>query len=71
MSNNRNIYTVEIIGNNSETFKDIPAYRGTVKIEYALEEIAIKKKVVTSEGEKWEEVPMSQFNVKYQKRKAE
>ena len=62
MSNNRNIYTVEIIGNNSETFKDIPAYRGTVKIEYALEEIKVQRK--TAEG-KWEDVPMTDFNVTY------
>ncbi len=57
-----NIYTVEIIGNNSGTFKDIPAYRGSVKIEYALEEIKVQRK--TAEGN-WEDVPMTDFNVTY------
>ncbi len=57
-----NNLTVEIIGNNSATFEDLPVYKGKEKIEYVLEEIKVQRR--TSENE-WEDVPMTDFNVTY------
>ena len=57
-----NNITVEIIGNNSKTLENIPVYKGTERIEYALEEIKVQRRI--SEDE-WEDVPMTDFNVTY------
>ncbi len=65
-----NKYIVKIVGNNTQTIENIPVYQGSNKIEYALEEIAVERKSDDSE-DGWEEVPMTEFNVTYQKNKNE
>ncbi len=61
-----NIYTVDIIGNHSKTFENIPVYKGTEVIEYALEEIRIQRRTSANENE-WEDVPITDFSVTYHK----
>ncbi len=63
-----NTYTVEIIGNRSKKFTEVPVSKGGKVIEYALEEIAIKHRV-TPEKDEWEDVPLEQFNVTYKNNK--